>query len=565
MVKTSHKIKTLIIVFILICGYCYLIFRLSYLQIYKHHFYFSKAQTQHTVRSNLPSQRGKILDRNRLNLAISVPVPSLYGVPEKIKDINKTTAKTAKILSVNKKNIKKKLSKKTKFVWLKRKITPEQANALAKEKLEGIEFIEEIQRFYPGNNLLSHVLGFVDIDNKGLEGIEYKFNEHLSGLSGQRVSERDAAGREIVLLINKETAPKDGYHLVLTIDITIQEIVETALKATVKEFSALSGTVVVMNPKTGEILALANQPDYDINHPGKYHESLRKNTAVTDVFEPGSTFKPFILAVALEENLIDLEDRFFCEKGSYVIGSRVLHDAHPFDILTAQEIIEHSSNIGIAKIALKIGPEKLSAYLNIFGFGMKTGIELPGEVSGMLRPLNKWSKHSIYSLPMGHEISVTAIQLVTAFSALANGGFLYKPHIIKEVLDRKNNQIQQSSPELIQKVLSTATTKMVTKALCGVVSPKGTASKAQVPGYTVAGKTGTAQKTEPDGSYSHKKYISSFIGFLPSNDPEVVILVIINEPHRKHYGGTVAAPAFRTIAYQIMRYLEIPPDKEQNK
>ncbi|MFC1668511.1 peptidoglycan D,D-transpeptidase FtsI family protein [Chlamydiota bacterium] len=567
MITKSHKIKIILIgCFVILC-YILLILRLFYLQIHKHVFFSSKAQTQHVISKSLAPRRGKIFDRNMRDLAISVPVPSLYGVPEDISHPKKVATRLSSILGISKIYLFKRLSRKGKFIWLKRKITPEEQKVIRAENLPGIEFIEEIKRFYPGNTLLCHILGFVNIDNIGLAGIEYKFNDILSGVSGQLLTERDAAGREIVLLRKKDLAPKDGYHIVLTIDATIQEIVETELKKTIEEFQAVSGSIIVMDPHTGELLALANFPYFDPNNPGKYHESLRRNRAITDIFEPGSTFKPFILSIGIQEKIIELTDRFFCENGLFRIGSHILHDVHPYKLLTAQEIIQHSSNIGIAKIALKIGKKNVYLYLSKLGFGTRTTIELPGEVKGILHPLKRWSRYSIFSVPMGHEISVTAIQLVRAFCALANGGKLMKPLLIHKIIDSGNTVIFEATPEITSNLFSKDTSAAITDTLKSVTEPEGTGRKATVPGYAVAGKTGTAQKLEPDGTYSHSKYISSFIGYLPCNNPQAIIGVFINEPQKFHYGGTVAAPAFSKIASQLMRYLEIPQklNKTTNK
>ncbi len=439
-------------------------------------------------------------------------------------------------------------------------LSEDEAKVLRDLDLDGVYLKEESKRSYPGGNLMSHVLGFSDIDGKGLEGIEKQWDSWLCGKAGMRLSERDAQGREIMALRTEDTQSKDGLNVVLTLDAAIQTVVEEELEKVVYQYKAESASAIVMNPKTGEVLAMANFPTFDPNEAGKAQASARRNLCITDSYEPGSTFKPLVLAAVVNENLVKISDVFNCEKGSYRIGRHVLHDVHPYEMLTVQQIIERSSNIGMAKVAQKMSPIMLHGYLDSLGFGKKTGVALPGEAIGILKHPKYWSKLTPFMIPMGQEIAVTSIQLITAYCTLANGGELIRPVIVHKIVDQDFNLVQKFIPESAGQVYDSEIAKQIVDVLKGVVSERGTAQSAQIDGYTVAGKTGTAQKMDPKGGYSHSDYMSSFIGFLPADNPEVAILVVVNAPKPVHYGGVVAAPVFKEVGLALMRYLEVPPN-----
>jgi cell division protein FtsI (penicillin-binding protein 3) len=558
----SHKFRAFVVAILLVGGFGALVIRLFFLQVVWHDFFLEKASRQQRFSLTLSPKRGKILDRKGRDLAMSVPTKSFYAVPTEIVDPKKAASQIAKICSINESETLKRLSQKRSFVWIKRRVSESEATALLKLKLKGVAFLEEPKRVYPGGHLLSHVLGFTNLDEQGLEGLELSFDKYLKGKPGWKLTERDATGREILTPRRYEVEPRDGMNVVLTIDAAIQTLAESQLDEIMEKFEPESATILVMDPSSGEILALANRPSFDLNQASQFSPEIRRNRAVTDFFEPGSTLKPFIASAALEEKTVRLNDKFYCEEGSFSISGRhVLHDAHPYGSLSVSEIVSKSSNIGMAKIGFSLGSQRLFQYVKKFGFGEKTGVELPGEISGWVHPLSRWSKLTPYMISMGQEVTVTAMQITRAYCALANGGKLVKPCLVKQIIDTDGRVIfdaKLSSPE--RNVVSKETADQIIQAMKGVVTD-GTGSNAQVDGYAVAGKTGTAQKAAPGGGYSHSKFVSSFIGFLPADHPQTVISVVVDEPKHFHYGGTVAAPAFRQLAGALMRYLEVPPDR----
>ncbi len=431
---------------------------------------------------------------------------------------------------------------------------------------------DEQARFYPNHKLAAHILGFTTTENltvdgksfsemKGLDGIELVFNKQLEGVPGWVVTEADRRQREIVSLRDQDVQPENGLNVVLSIDSVIQSIVESELAVGMQEHKPISICGIVVRPRTGEILAMATLPTYDPNDPGAYSLSQRRDRAITDVDEPGSTFKIVTVSGALNDGLIHLTDQFYCEHGSWSYGGRVLGDHEPFDNLTVEQIIGKSSNIGAGKIGLRLGPNRLEYYIHKYGFGSRTGIPLPGEVWGIVRPIRKWSKVTIVQLPMGQGISVTRLQMVMAMCAIANKGVLMRPMLVERL--EKNHQVYaQYCPQEDHRVISQATAAKMVTALKTVVSPQGTAPNAALDHYTVAGKTGTAWKVE-NGHYV-RKYFASFIGFFPADDPQVCISITLDEPEKKYgfYGGAVAAPVFKRIAERVANYLNIAPDRD---
>jgi len=508
----------------------------------------------------LPPKRGTIYDRKKRELAVSIEVDSVYARPGNIKNKKEIAKKLSPILKVNYRSLKRKLESDRPFVWLKRRISPPQSTKIKKLHLEGIGFIEESKRFYPNRELVSNCLGFAGLDPKGLEGIELEYDSYLKGTPGYLLVERDALGRNIYTQDIKQVNATKGYNLQLTIDKTIQYLVEKALEEGVKKNKAKAGIAIVMVPQTGEVLALAVRPTFNPNNFWDYSPSQWRNRAVTDIFEPGSTFKMFLISSALDEGIFQPQDIFYCENGSYSLENRVIHDVHKYGWLTLTKIIKYSSNIGACKIAENLGKKKFYRYIRKFGFGSKTGIDLPGETSGLLTLPYKWSRIHLGTISFGQGISISPIQLITAFSAIANGGILMKPYLVKAIFNDRGELIKEFHPEGRGRIITQRTAKQVTSILKTVVEKGGTGENAFIPGFEIAGKTGTAQKVDPEiKNYSNHKAISSFIGFLPADDPKLAILIITDEPQGIPYGGTVAAPIFKEATSHIIRYLNILP------
>ncbi len=502
-------------------------------------------------------KRGVIYDRNMNELAVSLNLDSLYVDPLMVRDKEAAASGLSEALDMEKDFIIDRLNAKGRFAWICRKLDPDRERKVKRLSLEGIGFVKEPHRVYPHNFLASHVIGFVGMDDEGLEGLELEFNDSLKGTVGWLYTIRDAKQRTVPGYEYREIPPADGNDLVLTIDSVVQSIVEKELNAAFEKHNAKGGSVIVMKAETGDILALANRPSFDPNNIKEYKTSDRRNRAVCDFFEPGSSFKIVDASAVFEEDVVSPDDEFFCENGEFQWGRHVYHDHHPYGWLKFSDVIKHSSNIGTMKSALKLGEDKLYRYIKRFGFGKKTGIELPGEVKGIVRHPRKWSKMSICSISMGQEITVTALQLACAFASIANGGYYMKPRIVDRIQDKTGNVIKRYEPKKMHRVLTEATAREMRKILRGVVKD-GTGQKAEVEGYFPAGKTGTAQKIKESGGYSHRKFTASFIGFLPYDDPEFVIAVIMDEPGPVYYGGSVCAPVFQKIADRLVRYYKLP-------
>ncbi|HEX4266058.1 MAG TPA: penicillin-binding protein 2 [Verrucomicrobiae bacterium] len=427
-------------------------------------------------------------------------------------------------------------------------------------------------RVYPNQALAAHVLGYaqtedVDINSNvvseivGTDGIEKTMDEKLSGVPGWRLTETDRRGRELVSLREQDLGARDGLNVVLTIDSVVQNIMETALADAMEKHTPISISGIAIRPKTGEIVAMATLPNFDPNNPGAAPADSRRNRIVTDVVEPGSTFKIVVISGALNDHLVTLNDMFDCENGHFPFAGRVLHDHEPYGALSVEQIITKSSNIGAAKVGIKMGEDRLYSYISNYGFGARTGLPLPGEVVGISRPVKNWSKVSVAQIPMGQGIAVTRLQMAMAMCAIANDGVLMRPMLVKRLEDSAGNAVVRYSPQSVHRIISDDADKQMIEALKTVVSSDGTAAKAAMEHYTVAGKTGTAQKVE-GGEYVHGKYVSSFIGFFPADNPELVISIVLDEPKEGYYGGQVAAPVFREIAERAANYLNIKPDIE---
>ncbi|PKN17568.1 MAG: penicillin-binding protein [Deltaproteobacteria bacterium HGW-Deltaproteobacteria-6] len=515
------------------------------------------AVRQHITTLPIQSERGMIYDRNGEKLAMSVLADSVCADPTRINDQVKVSRQVAAILNLDQSTVFKRISEPKSFCWLARKISQQQAAQVEAADIEGVFLIKEPKRFYPNGQLAAHLIGFSGFDAEGLEGLEKKYDTHLKGTPGKLTWARDAKGKKLFLHVEHANSAKgDSANLVLTIDSRIQYLVETHLKEAVLSKGAKGGVAIVMDPKTGEILALANEKGFNPNNIKGLTSESWKNRAITDSFDPGSTFKPFLVAAALEEKVVKESDRFYCENGNYKIANRVIREANRkrHGYLPVRDILKYSSNIGSAKIAEKLGREKFYSYIKNFGFGSRTGIDLSGEAAGVLMPVKRWTKVDTANIGFGQGISVTAIQLITAMSAIANGGVLMKPYIVRGLTDKNNNPIKMYAPETVRRVVSQDTAKHLTAMLTEVVGAEdGTGKRAHITNVAVAGKTGTAQKFDfARGGYSSERVRTSFIGFFPSDNPQVAILVMLDEPQRDKWGGVAAAPVFKNIGEQIL-------------
>jgi cell division protein FtsI (penicillin-binding protein 3) len=536
--------------------------RLVQLQVNQHDDYVARARSQQLSAVETSPTRGQLLDRQGRELARSIETESFYADPRDIKDANETAKKIAAITGQDRAELAVRLSAaqdaKKQFIWVARRVDVAIANKLDALQLDGIYSRKEPKRFYPNDSLAAHVLGFVDTDEIGLSGVEQFYNEKIRGESGKVYLEVDRARRAFE---SYEVQPHPGQTVVLTIDQTIQYRTEQALSAAVERAHAKSGTAIVMDPQTGEILALANAPTFDPNHLTKDSAETRVNSALQNTYEPGSTFKIVAYSAAIEKGLVKPEDKIDCQMGQITVAGRLIHDHHPFGVLTIADALAQSSNVGAIKLGLLVGDESMYDYMKRLGFGSRTGIDLAGESAGLLRPLNRWQPSSIGSLAMGQEIGVTPLQMAAAYCVLANDGMLVKPHLVRELRSPEGAVTFQAKPEP-RRALKPETTAALRNMLEGVTL-HGTARKAQLEGYTAAGKTGTAQKIDPKThAYSSTKYIGSFVGFAPVKNPAVVIIVVIDEPQGSYHGGDVAAPVFREIAEQILPDLSVSPDIE---
>ncbi|PIQ99817.1 MAG: penicillin-binding protein [Nitrospinae bacterium CG11_big_fil_rev_8_21_14_0_20_45_15] len=537
--------------------------RLSYLQISQHDILSAQSEKQYQLTVKIDYGRGQILDRNGTPLATNLETESIYASPQIIFDKEKTAQALSKSLGLDLASLRKKISSKKQFVWIKRKCTFAEAENVRQLGLAGINFVMEHKRFYPKRELASSVIGFVGMDNQGLSGVELRHHSYLKGFTQLKIMEKDARGRS-VSSFDSANANKGSRDVRLTIDEVIQFTTELHLREQVEKFHAKSGFAVVMDPYSGEILALANIPGFNPNQYMSYKPSTWTNHVVSSSYEPGSIFKPIVASAILDKGMIQPEETFFCENGSFKFGRTYIREAanHRFGDLSLKEIIAKSSNIGSVKVAQKLGEENFYDYIKRFGFGEKTGVDLPGESGGQLKSLEEWSQRSIASISFGQEIGVTPLQMVSALSAIANGGRLMQPKIAQAIM-KDGKEIKVFPSRAIKRAISPKASKKMTDILKSAVKD-GTGKNAILEGYDVAGKTGTAQKMDPETkSYSETGYIASFIGFVPAESPRLAILVMIDEPKEKHWGGTVAAPVFHKIAKQVLRYLNVPSSKEQ--
>jgi cell division protein FtsI (penicillin-binding protein 3) len=579
MEQRSPRVRWLVIFLLAVVWVGAVLGRLTYLQLLRHHEYQARAQRQQLrIRETTP-RRGSIFDRNGRELAVSVLEDYCFADRAEVSDPAMVSRLLSQVLGVPPQSIQEKLADPHPFPKIARKLTPEVAERIEALNLRGIYVQKEPVRVYPGRTLASHVLGYVDPDERGLGGIEYALDKQIRGKPGHVLVTKDARRRGVD---RNESAALPGMSVTLTIDENIQYIAEKELAAAMEKTHAKSGSVVVEDPSTGEILAMANWPTFDANDASSVPDDARMNRAIAAAYEPGSTFKVITMASAIENGVTRPEDSFDCQMGSINVFGRIIHDWHPFGVLTVAEILAHSSDVGSIKVALKDGPARLYQTARDFGIGEPTEVDLPGENRGLFRPLQNWSANSIGSIAIGQEVSVTPLRIATVVGAIANGGALYRPHVIRETggklpvgvqevkySSNSSNDSRSGSPSSgsasndsyeVRRALSASTAATIREMMEGVVL-EGTGKPARLAGFTDGGKSGTAQKIDPaTGRYSPNQYVASFVGFAPVNEPAVAIAVVLDSPIGAHHGGDVGGPVFKAVAEQVLDYLNVPED-----
>ncbi|HXO05457.1 MAG TPA: penicillin-binding transpeptidase domain-containing protein [Candidatus Sulfotelmatobacter sp.] len=529
--------------------------RLSYLQLFCYGEYFARAQHQQRHVFEISPKRGTIYDRKGRELAISMPMDSVFADPVDVKDAPLVARLLSRVLNVPPEEIETKIRDARTPVRLAKKLSPEIVQRIDDMNLKGIFFQKENRRVYPQRKSLAHTLGYVDTDEKGIGGIEYAFDKQIRGKPGRMMVMSDGKRR---WYDRSEAAADPGASVVLTVDETIQFIAEKELERGMEDTHSKHGTVVIQDPNTGELLALANFPTFDPNDAGSYSDDVRMNRAVTAAYEPGSTFKVITMTGAIENGVTDPDKFVDCQMGSILLAGRLIHDWHPFGVLSVRDVLANSSDVGSIKVALELGAPRFYDTIRSFGIGQLTGIELPGENRGKLRPVENWNPSAIGSVAIGQEVSVTPVQIISAISAVANGGMLYKPRVVKEIEGgTASGPLSRPAPQQATDAKTAATVR----GMMETVVLSGTGKLAHLNGYTAAGKSGTAQEIDPDtGRYSPNKYMASFVGFAPVNEPAVTILVVFDSPEGAHHGGEIGGPVFKRIAEQVLAYLDVQPD-----
>ena len=568
-IPKGYKLRANILCFCIFVIFSALLYQLVRIQIIDHKKYCNLAFSQQCKKQAIPTRRGLIFDRKGSKLAESIQVGSVCADPLFITEKKKTSKILSNVLGLNNAQVLTLLNKKKRFVWIKRRITDEQEEALRQAHLKGISFRQEYKRVYPYEKLCSQVLGFTDIDQNGLGGIESSLNQVISGSNGSKVVEKDGRQHQFSTVKGETVSAIYGDSVFLTIDCKIQSIVEEELEKACSKWNPNSAIAIAMDPSTGEVLAMANYPTFNPNLVRDSNLEQRRNRAITDCFEPGSLIKPLIVSGALDNGLVKEDETFFCYNGAYKVngGRRVVRDSHSYGDLSVSDIVVHSSNIGMAQLGQRIKKQRLHRYLKDFAFGEKTGIQLPGEVRGIVRPLNLWSVDSEISVSFGYETAVTPIQMVAAFCSIANGGTLLQPQIVSKITDYSGKRVKKNyDPARIRRVVSPKIAREVMAPILENVVKEGTGKRAMLFTHRVAGKTGTAKKLEKVGNkmkYSNK-YIGSFVGFAPADEPKICVLVSLNEPKNgAYYGGTVAAPAVGNILERTLGYMEFGPQYVQ--
>ena len=572
----NEQARAAIICFALVGVFSLFSVRLIYLQVLQHDVYVELAAEKHVHKQLIYARRGVIRGSRGEPLAENRRIYDVAADGSHIRNPTALAQAIAGQLEMDPAELEAKLKaivaktiadKKAESKVLKKGVSEEVYENISKitkgqRQLAGIYFDLNFERVYPNGSLLAQVIGYLDAGHEPRLGIERSMQDFLKGTNGCRFLEEDQKGHELVQYRGLETPAKDGCDVRLTIDMQLQNIVESELDAACLEYKPKMAAAVMIRPQTGEILAMASRPTFDCNDPRSSTPDQQKNRPIADMVEPGSTFKIVVTSAAVEEKVATPETKIYCENGAYTYAGRILHDAHPMGMLTLHQVLAHSSNIGAAKLGIQLGKDRFYQYIRRYGFGETTGIPLPGEIPGLVNPPYRWSELDITRVPMGQSVAVTPLQLVTAMSAVANGGVLLKPILISEIDDADGRPVVTYAPVQVRRVISTDTSGKIVSALKDVVSKDGTAKDAAVPGFAVAGKTGTAQKIDPRGGYLEGRYVVSFVGFMPADDPKFTLLVVIDDPEMKEgkaFGGTVAAPVFSRIAKRVADYLGLQP------
>lgn len=559
--KKWIRFRIYVVTAFFLLGFGTLLARAYQLQVLESDHLKAIARQGYIGKTKLPPKRGTIYDREGHELALSVEVASIYAHPRRVKEKARTARDLSRILEEKRENILRLLKSKRSFCWIKRKIAPDVAKKVMALDLEGVGVIPETRRYYPGREIAAHLIGFAGTDHQGLEGLEKKYDKHLRGPDYSLIHMRDALGRPFAI----SRPNPSGYgirDLILTIDKDIQYKAQQTLKSAVEKTEAKGGHCLVVDPMTGEILAMATVPEFNPNIFSEYSPAQWRNRSVTDCFEPGSTIKAFLLSASLEESVVSPSTKFDCEQGKFKIGGNVIHDTHKYGVLSVSDIVVRSSNIGAIKIGKKLGYKKFTTYLKKLGFGSKTGIDLLGERNGFIRPAKNATAIDQATVFFGQGMTTTSLQLAMAMSAIANGGKLMRPYVVKSIVDRSTGNVEKRRPRVVRRVFSQKTAKETARILEGVTGQDGTAPKAAIRGFRVAGKTGTSQKVDPKTKrYSRTKYVAVFVGFVPLEQPKLVILVVVDEPKGSAYGGVVAAPVFRKVGSWALNHLRVNPTK----
>jgi cell division protein FtsI (penicillin-binding protein 3) len=557
----NYRLRS-ICVFILICGaFAFLSYRLYSIQISRHKEYKEIQRSQFYYKEETAPRAGIVFDRKGKILALSKKVDSVYANPKVLKANSAPVKKVSAILKITEDALNDILQKgfnaRKSFVWLKRRVSDEESSALRSQKIKGLGLQEEYKRCYPNGTLACHLIGFRGVDETALGGVESTYDSYLKGAKGERYVPRDAKAGKVVTLEMIEKPPLPGKNVYLTIDTVIQFIAEEELDNACKKWKPASAQVIVLKTSTAEVLAMANRPVFDPNQPSNYPPETYRNLCITDFWESGSVFKPFIASSLLLRHLADPDELIFCENGKYKMGRRILNDHKPHGNLSFRDVIALSSNIGMAKLGMRMSKSEMFHYVKLFGFGTPSGVGLPAEATGIITPFEKWNDYTMASVPMGHEIAVTSMQLIKAFNVFANGGKLVNPTILSKIADKDGNIASEPNNNKSYQILDAETEKEMRLILRKVVET-GTAPEANIKEYTIGGKTGTAQKMNTDGTYSHNKFRAVFVGFAPVEKPEIIVLVMLDEPRGSYYGGVVAAPVVANIIRKTLKYLGAP-------
>lgn len=555
MEQRNPRLRWLVVWALAVVWMAVVVGRLSYLQLFCYSEYFSKAQHQQQRTFEISPKRGTIYDRKGRELAVSLPMDSVFADPTEVTDAGMVARLLSRVLNLPAEDIETKIRQSHSPVRLAKKLSPQTVQRIDDMNLRGVFFQKENRRMYPQRELAANVLGYVDVDEKGIGGIEYSLDKQIRGRPGRMMVVAD--GRRH-WYDRTESAADPGASVVLSIDETLQYIAEKELARAIQDTHAKSGAVVIQDPNTGELLGVANYPTFDPNDAGSYPDDVRTDRAVSAAYEPGSTFKVITLTGAIENGVTNPDELIDCQMGSIIVAGRLIHDHKPYGILSVRGILSNSSDVGAIKLALRLGAPKFYDVIRQFGIGQTTGIELPGENHGLLRPVENWTPSSIGSVAMGQEVSVTPIQIISAISAVANGGTYNHPRIVHEIRSEASD-LPHAGADSHQ--ATDARTAASIRSMMETVILEGTGKHARLDGYTAAGKSGTAQKIDPaTGRYSKTDYVASFVGFAPVNEPAVTILVMLDSPVGAHGGGDVSGPVFKRIAEQVLAYLDVPHD-----